>query len=524
MHTNGVRAPNEQKPLQRADEANELLTAVKGLVVDFIKQADQDALQKADSRHQQQPETDPPCNTLIESQSPIKLQKLLDFSLPEHGRGRDGLVSMAQIILKYSVNTWNQGFLDKLYASPTPVGLAADVLLASLNTNVHIYQVSPALTVIERDTCRAMASMMGLTGPWAGGVSQSGGSAANQTSMVIARNNLFPETKEEGYGGRRFVLFTSEHGHYSVEKAAQMFGFGSKAVRSVPVDEQGRMRPDALDAAVERAKENGETPFYVNATAGTTVYGSFDPLDEIADICQKHNLWMHVDGSWGASVIFSEKQKYKLKGIERADTVAICPHKMMNVALTCSLLLGKDLRQFHKAMTLPAGYLFHSNSGEEEANGTEHTNGETPVKEYWDLGDLTPQCGRRGDSLKLALSWIYYGTSGYAAYIDHAFDMASYLASLVSTKPNFSLLSENPPPCLQICFYFNKQSGRDAESRNSRITEQIKDDLLPRGFMIDYAPGEDGKFFRVVVNGQTRKETVEALVIAIEAVGAGITS
>ncbi len=107
---------------------------------------------------------------------------------------------------------------------------------------------------------------------------------------------------------------------------------------------------------VLESKERGETPFYVNATAGTTVLGSFDPLDEIADVCQRHGLWMHVDGSWGGSVVFNEEiAKERLRGVERADSVAVNPHKMLGVPLTCSFLLGKDMRQFWKAMTLPAG-------------------------------------------------------------------------------------------------------------------------------------------------------------------------
>ena len=177
------------------------------------------------------------------------------------------------------------------------MSLAADLLLATLNTNVHIYDVSPALTIVEKDTCRTLANLFGFDGSYAGGISQPGGSAANLSSMVIARNTLFPETKRDGLGGRKFVLFTSEHGHYSVEKAAQMLGLGSSAVKSIPADSKGCMKPDALETAIVRSKQQGETPFYVNATAGTTVYGSFDPLHAIADICQSHNLWLHVDGS-----------------------------------------------------------------------------------------------------------------------------------------------------------------------------------------------------------------------------------
>lgn len=526
MNQNGTTLPdrttNGQKA--RAAEADDLLGAVRGLIIGFIHAADDDATTKHEG-HGLQQKGSGPRTTLVEHHPPKKLDQLLDISLPDQGQGRDGLLAAAQEVLKYSVNTWDQGFMDKLYASTTPVGLAADMLLSALNTNLHVYQVSPALTVIEKKTARALGAMFGFNGPFMGGVSQPGGSAANQTSIVIARNNLFPETKSEGNGSKKFVLFTSAHGHYSVEKAAQMFGFGSRAVRSVMVDEQGRMQPAALEAAILKAREDGETPFYVNATAGTTVLGSFDPLDDIAEVCHKHKLWLHVDGSWGAPVIFSKKQCYKLKGIERADSIALCPHKMMGIPLTCSFLLGRDIRQFHRGMTLPAGYLFHN--PDEDANGPDesavdtgsadaHPNMEHEAKEYWDLADLTPQCGRRGDSLKLALSWTYYGTDGLGDYIDHGFEMAAYLASLVASNSNFSLLSTNPPPCLQVCFYFNKQSEKE---RNSKTTEEITKALIPKGFMIDFAPGEDGRFFRVVVNGQTRKGTLEGLVKAIENAG-----
>ncbi len=151
-------------------------------------------------------------------------------------------------------------------------------------------------------------------------------------------------------------MFTSDHGHYSLEKAAQILGFGSDAIRSVPVDEDGRMKVDELERLVVESKDRRETPFYVNATAGTTVLGSFDPLDKIADMCQRHNLWFHVDGSWGGSVVFNQEiARTRLKGVERADSVAVNPHKMLGVPMTCSFLLGKDMRQFWSAMTLPAG-------------------------------------------------------------------------------------------------------------------------------------------------------------------------
>ena len=328
------------------------------------------------------------------------------------------------------------------------------------------------------------------------------------TSIVIARNILYPASKTTGNADKKFVLFISAHGHYSLEKAAQMLGIGTDNVVSVPIDAQGQMISSELEKLVQKTKDAGKTPFYVNATAGTTVLGSFDPFKAISAVCKKHNLWLHVDASWGGPVIFSSKQKHKLAGVELADSLAVNPHKMMGVPITCSFLLGPDLTKFHKANTLPAGYLFHE--GNEGG-------------EVWDLADLTLQCGRRGDSLKLALSWIYYGRDGFEEQIDNAFDIASYFATEISNRKDFVLVSENPPPCLQVCFYFAK-GGNLAERAddNTRTTSEIVQKLIPRGFMVDYAPGEKGSFFRVVVNRETTQGTIDGLIKAIEEVGGAI--
>lgn len=295
-----------------------------------------------------------------------------------------------------------------------------------------------------------------------------------------------------------------------------MCGLGTSAVIPVPVDSQGRMKVDELERLVQESREEGRTPFYVNATAGTTVLGSFDDFEAISSVCKREGLWMHVDGSWGGSVIFSPSQKHKLKGVEKADSVAVNPHKMLGVPMTCSFLLGPDMRIFHKANTLPAGYLFHSNDDEEGKVGEEEE------EEVWDLADLTLQCGRRGDALKMALHWIYYGTTGISTQIDHAFSVASYFTSLLAQNPNFELVSTNPPPCLQVCFYYKKNGKLGDEGENGRITSRTVRGLVGRGFMVDYAPGERGAMFRVVVNVQTRRGTVEGLVRAIEEVGGSL--
>ncbi|KKK13581.1 hypothetical protein P175DRAFT_0500644 [Aspergillus ochraceoroseus IBT 24754] len=529
----------------RAEEVHTLLNAVQDLLIPFIRSADDDTLATQTNgvdktQNGVNANSTPGGTSLVDYKRPEELQNILKLELPQQGSGQEGLIEVLRKVLRYSVNTWHQGFLDKLYASTNAPGVASELILAALNTNVHVYQVSPALSVIEKYTGQQLAAMFGLNGPRAGGISVQGGSASNTTSIVIARNNLFPSTKKDGNGDYRFVLFTSIHGHYSIEKAAQMLGLGSSAVWAVPIDAQGRMIPAELEKLVQRALRENRTPFYVNATAGTTVMGSFDPFEEIAAICHKYNMWMHVDGSWGGSFVFSQRQRHKLAGAEKADSIAINPHKMIGVPVTCSFLLAADLRKFHRANTLPAGYLFHTEDAEASATMTTKSELEADSPEVWDLADLTLQCGRRADSLKLFLGWTYYGTAGYERQIDTACEITSHLATLVAENSDFILVSKNPPPCLQVCFYY-APGGQLLRARgvvsneieraraNSRVTELITHALVRKGFMVDFAPpsGDDnavgnGKFFRCVVNVQTTKETVEALVRAIEEVGPSI--
>ena len=357
---------------------------------------------------------------------------------------------------------------------------------------------------MEKATARALANRFGFTGPAAGGVTCQGGSSSNLTSLVVARNTLYPECKESGSRQYDFVVFTSAHGHYSVEKSAMVCGMGSSSVWKVPVDEGGRMRAEELRKLVVKAKAEGKTPLYVNTTAGSTVRGSFDPFEEISSICKEHGLWMHIDGSWGGPAIFSAQHRWRLQGSHLADSLTVNPHKMMNTPTTCSFLLGPDMKVFNQANSTSAGYLFHGGAGDD----------------VWDLADLTLQCGRRGDSLKLALAWLYYGANGFEKQIDHAFEMAKYLHRLVQESPNFVALSDAVPPCLQVCFY-HAPGGKlaDEPAENTRHTQTLVHALVHRGFMVDYAPGNAGSFLRVVVNTQTLPGTVEGLMKAMEDIG-----
>ncbi|KPI37446.1 Glutamate decarboxylase 1 [Cyphellophora attinorum] len=552
IETNGLsgQAPNGSKlDTARAGELEVLLQHCVEKLVEFVRSADGEV-----QSHQTQQEISKSC--LVDYHSPRALSEVLGdkISLAQDGTGLDGFRTTVDTLLRYSVNTSAPGFLDKLYSAPLAPGIAAELILAVLNTNVHVYQVSPVLTLIEKYTTKTLTRLFGFDGPRCGGISVQGGSASNTTSIVIARNTLFPQTKVHGNhaDGLDLVLFTSAHGHYSIEKAAQQCGFGSAAVVSVPVDpETGSMIASEFSHLVKQVKSQGKTPFYVNCTAGTTVLGSFDPFTEISAIAKEHNMWMHIDGAWGGSFVFSPSlSRDRLRGCHLADSIAINPHKMMGIPVTCSFLLGKDLKQFHTANTLKAGYLFHDadEEGDSAPNSSMNSNTGT-AEDAWqepnDLADITLQCGRRGDSLKAFMAWQYYGTGGYTEKVENAYNTACFLAELVAASPDLLLVSSNPPPCLQVCFYYapggkslyGDQAGSDTSKtssgpkaaemngkQNSKVTEKITRALVQKGFMIDFAPALEGqeasgKFFRAVVNISTPRETVLRLVKSVEEVG-----
>jgi glutamate decarboxylase len=451
------------------------------------------------------------------------------------------ILLLQQQILENSVNTTSPGFMDKLYSSPSPPGLAADMLLSILNTNSHVYTVSPALTVVEKYTGKRLAYEFGLRESVSGGVTCPGGAQSNATAMLVARNIRFPQVVTDGVASlsKSLAVFTSSASHYSMVSAAQNLGLGGKSVRKVATINDA-MDPEALDKEMQKAVDEGHIPFYVGATAGTTVRGAYDDLRAIAAVAKKYGAWLHVDACWGGGAIFSSTHKHKLDGSELADTIAINPHKMLGVPLTCSFLLGRDLRTFVVANRLEAGYLFHGDAELAQSDGSTtkgqaQPNGVGEEDEDWrnsarilnaphpdkvtDMAQFTTQCGRRPDAIKLYAHWRYYGTDGIGKHIDIAFQGAKTVLDLVRQSTTLSAVETGDPPCAQACFYYSGTKGNLGPEK--RITREIVERLVDYGWMTDFAPGKtkQEEYLRVVCNRLSTDEVVGNLVKAVEIVG-----
>ncbi|MCL4162661.1 UNVERIFIED_CONTAM: hypothetical protein GTU68_060447, partial [Idotea baltica] len=405
--------------------------------------------------------------------SPSALQDSLGLKLPAKGQGVDAALDLAKKTLHYSVATGHPRFLNQLFGGQDAPGILGEWICALTNTSMYTYEAAPVGTVVELALLKRMSEYVGFEE--GEGVFAPGGSIANLMAMLAARHHHFPHVKRDGLqAGDNPVMFVSAEAHYSVARSAMVGGIGTSGCVEVPTDNVGRMIPEELEACIQTAIESGKRPFMVVATVGTTVPGAFDPVGEIADIANKHDMWLHVDGSYGGSVLFSKKHKHLLNGIDRADSVTWNPHKMMGVPLACAALLVKRPGTLVATLGMNADYLFHEDSESD-----------------WDLGDRSLQCGRRVDALKLWFSWQTLGDEGYEQRVDHLFDLAEEFREMIRGAAGFRLIRDQQST--NVCFRYLPPEHRalEGETRTQReheATRRIRAIMADEGsFLVNYA-------------------------------------
>ena len=335
----------------------------------------------------------------------------------------DELRAAAELVVEYSVQTAHPRFVNQNFAGPDPVAVAGDWLGAALNTTGATYEAAPVFTLMEDALLRKLGRVAGYPvaddmGAVAPGMFAPGGSSATLYALQLARHRLEPDSVRKGATGERLVIFVSASGHYAAVKSAALLGIGMDNVVKVAVDEEGAMLADELAREIESVRSAGATPLAVIATAGTTVTSAFDPLPAIASICEADNIWLHVDGCWGGSALFSPAERDRLVGVERSDSFVWNLHKMMGLTQQCTVLLVRDPEQLGPCFATGADYLFQPDK----------LHGEL------DSGDRHFQCARRVDALKLWLTWQAYGDAGFAQRVDHAVAMADHVRARIAAS------------------------------------------------------------------------------------------
>ncbi|KAF7654186.1 hypothetical protein LDENG_00072980 [Lucifuga dentata] len=376
----------------------------------------------------------------------------------------------------------------------------------------YTYEVAPVFTLMEEAVLRKMMEMIGWE-EGGDGLFNPGGSVSNMYAVNVARYQRCPDVKELGLSDvPRLVMFTSQECHYSISKAAAFLGIGTKNVYVVPSDDRGKMIPAALEEQITAAKSEGAVPFMVNATAGTTVLGAFDPIEEIADICEKHNLWLHVDACWGGVALMSEKHKHLLKGIHRANSVAWNPHKMLMACLQCCAFLVRDktglLQRCHSAR---ASYLFQQDKF---------------YNVRYDTGDKSIQCSRKPDAFKFWLMWKALGSRELEQRVDRALAMARYLEQEIKKREGFRLLME--PEYANVCFWYIPPSLRTMPDspefweKLHIVAPAVKERMMKKGsMMVGYQPhGDKANFFRmIIISPQVSREDMDFVLDEIHNLG-----
>ncbi|GAB0184373.1 acidic amino acid decarboxylase GADL1 [Grus japonensis] len=404
---------------------------------------------------------------VCEWRAPEALKQILDLEMRDTGESHQKLLQLCRDVIQYSVKTSHPRFFNQLYAGIDYSSLVARFITEALNPSVYTYEVSPVFLLVEEAVIKKMIEFIG----WeeGDGIFNPGGSVSNMYAMNLARYKFCPEIKEKGLSGLpRLVLFTSEECHYSMKKAASFLGIGTENVYFIKTDERmaanmvvkcGRLRNE--NQCIKRdVKYSGSAPFLVCATAGTTVLGAFDPLDKIADICEKHGLWLHVDGL------------------------------------------------LKKCYSAKAAYLFQQDKFYDVS---------------YDTGDKSIQCSRRPDAFKFWLMWKALGTTGLEERVNRALALARYLVEEIKKREGFQLILEPEyanvcfwyiPPSLR-----QMEDGPEFWQKLHQIAPIIKERMMKKGsMMLGYQPhqGKVNFFRQVVISPQVSREDMDFLLDEIE--------
>ncbi len=404
---------------------------------------------------------------VIKYQHELKTLPFVDYLEPEELRQRlelekgDGsgdweqIFAWVELYLSHSARTSHPGFVNRMWAGANLPSVIGEIITAITNTSACTYETAPVSTLMER---YMLQTMLDLTG-FAGGVGQmtTGSSNANMIAMMAARNTLAPEAKINGLFHRAELFgFVNADAHYSMDRAANILGIGTEHLIKVPVDDHGCMSVPALEESLAQVTAAGGVPFFVAATAGTTVRGSYDPLPPLLALRDRYNFWLHVDGAWGGAVVFSEKLRQRfLVGLEQADSFTLDFHKMLGAALMCNVLL------FNKKTMLLREVL---SAGDESYIFRQDSNGDVR-----DLGTLSLQCGRRVDSLKWFLDWKFYGQAGLAQRVETYLDLCRYAEEQVRQCEELEMVA--PRESFNVCFRYRTPAAVSVADLNRELRQ-----------------------------------------------------
>ena len=416
---------------------------------------------------------------------------------------------LRKVLFESSVYAGHPRFMAYITGAGTIPGAVADLLAAGVNMNLGSWRLSPSGTEIELLLGRWFAEQFGLP-EGSGGLIVSGGAMANFVALTAARDiKAGWDVRGQGVAaGPPLVLYASQEVHVVTDRAADMLGLGTNAVRKIPVTSRYQMDVAELRAAIQRDKEAGVKPFAVVANAGTVATGAIDDIGEIASICAAEGLWLHIDAAYGGPAVLTDDLRPLFAGIEQADSIAFDPHKWLYTPHSGGCVLLRDFTQLADTFAVHPAYV----QDDKEHSGYGQ-----------DMTELSPQFSRGFQALKIWVSLLAHGRSAYSQRISHDAALARYLGALVEQRPEFELMT---PVNLSICCfrYLPEElpANPDRDDYLSLLNERLMTDLQRDGRVFCSNAVLDGRYVlrACIVNFRTESEDVDALLDVAAEIGA----
>jgi aromatic-L-amino-acid decarboxylase len=386
---------------------------------------------------------------------PGEVAGALPRTAPEEGEPWEDVLRDYQAILEPNLTHWNHPrFFGYFAISGSAPGIAAETLAAALNVNAMLWRTSPAATELEERVCDWLRQLIGLPEAFHGHLNDTA-SISSFVALAAARDRACPEVHSHGLGSRpefgQPTVYASQHAHSSIDKAVIALGLGLENLRKIACDEEFRLRPGALAAAIATDRAAGRRPMAIVATAGTTATTAVDPLEDVAAIARREKLWLHVDAAYAGSAAICPELRPLFAGWEQADSIVVNPHKWLFVPVDCSVLWVRDPEDLRRAFSLVPDYL------------------KTPERGVTNLMDLGIQLGRRFRALKLWMVLRCYGAEGLRQRLRAHCAMAANLRRAIDLDPDFEAVA----PTLFSTVCFRARGSRDDEAWNAAIQHTI---------------------------------------------------
>ncbi len=425
-----------------------------------------------------------------------------DGPLPQGPTPAGPLVrGIARTLVDHSLHIGHPRFLGYITSSPAPIGALGDLLAAAVNPNVGAFTLSPVATAVEEQAIRWVAGLIGYPEE-CGGILVTGGNMANLVCFLAGRRSVCPpDAPRRGLAadGRQYRIYVSGETHTWIEKAADISGIGTDAIRWIPTDAGLRMDTAALDRSIAGDRSRGDVPLMIVGTAGTVATGAVDPLAAIASIAKRHGCWFHVDGAYGALAASLPESSDDLRALSLADSVAVDPHKWLYTPLECGCALVRDralLREtFHRQ---PSYYRFTGEPGDEPTN-------------YYEFG---PQNSRGFRALKLWLGMKQAGRDGIVGMIRSDIDLADRLRDALAAHPEIETRSKE---LSIVTFRYAPEGLRDGSPAGEEYLNRLNAEVLGRlqsggeAFVSNAVVGGTTLLRACIVNFRTTEADVRAI-------------